>query len=159
MRLTYEDALKRVKKEGLDVGIFNTYRFALENGFPTFYFPDEYIIEIRDEVDVKNWLSLWPSQKDIYTQTGHHLDYAINGSYPECVKRMKQFLKSWKQRGLPDGDREEIIFEATIRYLDKLKEKNYEFAKKNFKFILDSNGSKLADEILNNFESNRKFQI
>lgn len=86
---------------------------------------------------VAEWLSMWPKQ----SQTG--LDYSVSGQLPECKKRMAKFLKDAGEFGLnPSPD---DITEATLRYLESQEERAWVYTKKAHKFILDTNGSELAE--------------
>jgi len=152
--------LKQVKEEGLDVGIAKTFLFAKSSGFPTDYFPEEYSFDIpagailneavpADFLD--SWLSLWPTKAQMTRAVGYPTPYAINGNKPECKKRMLMFLNEWNDRIGIECSLEEslrMITDATIAYLEEKEKQQYNFVKKNHKFIRDLNGSILAEYIL-----------
>lgn len=149
------------KRNGLDRGVAYTYLWARANGHATYYFPDGY--EILNEIPkssifdekldpdwVKEWIKLWPKQ----STTG--LSYAVSGSFPEVRKRFTKFLKGWSERfydmgvdDIPLEDKLDKIQEATERYLAAKEYHNWEYTKKNYKFIIDSNGSELEQWIRN----------
>lgn len=157
-----------VKKSGLDPGISFTYLFAKANGYPTTYFEYEYddifgdipvseiINEKLDPQWVKEWLKLWPTLSQIQ-RVRRVQEYSISGNAPEVKKRLNEFLKQFCERLEVDdcslSYKLDIIWRATEAYLKDLESKNYAFAKKNHKFIKDTNGSVLEDwcrRIINN---------
>lgn len=135
--------LKELSKQ-YDEGIVRTYFYALIEGYPTDYFPisgverKDITKQDWDQVWFEAWLELWPKQ----SETG--LSYAVSGNKPECKKRMITFLQDWHKRldGEPDLDR---ITEATKNYIEAQRGKNWQFTKKNHKFIQDTNGSVLEE--------------
>lgn len=81
---------------------------------------------------IKDWLLLWP--------TGIFNGYRVSGNSAEVTNRMSKFIKEH-----PEYDKD-IIFKATENYLSEKKKNNYQFIKKNSKFIKDADGSALEAE-------------
>jgi hypothetical protein len=81
---------------------------------------------------IDKWLELWPT---LLTPQ----NYRISGNRTEVINRMNKFLKEHDYS-------EEIIFEATKNYLTRKKNENYNFTKRNTKFIKDNDGSTLEQE-------------
>lgn len=139
---------------GLDPGLCKLYLYAVKNSISTEFFPPEFekafsddhqeegeyaFDETRFEAFMVKWLDLWPKKEE----TG--LEYHISGNGPECRKRMRAFIKNYKQRF---GERQKFlyicirVYEATKEYLES-KKMDYSFTKKNVKFIQDNDGSVL----------------
>lgn len=154
--------VKKLARWGeLSPEIAYTYLYARSNNYPTHYFPinpddQEKLDEIpknaifneKLEPDwVKEWIKLWPAPKD----TG--LDYSVSGAFPDCRKRFTQFLKQWNERvgdccdDPPLEDKLDLIESATKAYLKFKEDQGWAYTKKNFKFIIDSNGSELEQWI------------
>lgn len=98
---------------------------------------DNVLKSTKKEVNafILEWLELWPK----------HLlpgDYRVSGNTMAVHKRMNVFLKSFKHFD------QDLIMEATKRYLDKKQKENWNFTKKNVKFIYDEEGSTLEQECL-----------
>lgn len=147
-----------VKRNDLSPEICYTYLFARANGHPTYYFPDGYdaldaapkssiFNEKLDPEWVKGWIKLWPTQKET------NLDYAVSGAYPNCMKQFTKFLKEWNDRvgdcceDLSLEDKLDLIEESTKAYLKFREDRNWEYTKKNHKFIIDTKGSELEQWI------------
>jgi|688.fasta_scaffold401225_4 hypothetical protein len=81
---------------------------------------------------IDKWLDLWPT---LITPQ----NYRISGNKTEVINRMNKFIKEYDYS--PD-----VIFEATKKYLNRKKAENYNFTKKNTKFIKDTDGSILEQE-------------
>ena len=95
---------------------------------------------------VKEWALKWP--KPVATV---HWGYAVSGNGPDCIKRFSQFFLQINDRfedieefqDLDEDSWWKLINDATDRYLEHQETQNWEFTKKNFKFVLDENGSVL----------------
>lgn len=88
---------------------------------------------IGEELEwVKDWIKLWP------TNLEKQIGYSVSGNSESCTVRMKKFLA--KQ----DFDKE-TIFEATKLYLKNQELNDWQFTKKNYKFISDIKSSTLED--------------
>jgi len=82
---------------------------------------------------IKEWLSLWPT---MLLPNG----YRVSGNSLECKKRMVRFQKIF-----PQYDKD-IIIQATTNYLTRQEHYNWQYTKKNSKFIFDSETSTLEQE-------------
>ena len=99
----------------------------------------------KDDVNVwiDEWLALFPT--DLMSKG--ILTYSVSGNKAACITRMKRFLREHKNYD------KEIIMKATQRYLDYQKQKNWQYTKKNSKFIYDNDGSILeqfCEDVVNN---------
>jgi hypothetical protein len=83
---------------------------------------------------IKEWLNLWP--KEILH------GYRVSGNSLQVIKKMKTFCKEFPEYN------KDIIFKATNNYLQRKKNENWEFTKKNSKFIFDIDGSTLEQECI-----------
>jgi hypothetical protein len=98
---------------------------------------DKVLTSTKKEINafIAEWLELWPK----------HLlpgNYRISGNTIQVHKRMNTFLKNFKHFD------QEIIMEATKKYLSKKEKENWVYTKKNVKFIYDEEGSTLEQECL-----------
>lgn len=150
-------SLKKAAKDGYDPLILQTYFYAQTLKAEVDFFPDwvhEYQIKgsLTNDVIPKEWIAQWvakwPTPGQL-AQRGIHLNYSVSGNRPECIKRMQSFFKQFDEY-VYEADVEEkmrLVDEATDRYLEK-KWDDPDYWKKNHKFILDENGSVLAEYIL-----------
>lgn len=137
---------QRLRKQYADLhglGYVNTYFTAVLERVDTYFFPIQLDVKREDLINedvswVADWLKLWPKQ----SKTG--LNYAVSGQLPECKSRMAKLLKQIEEYGLQDVTQEKI-FDATKRYLSSQEDKSWVYTKKAHKFILDNDGSQLAD--------------
>lgn len=158
--------VRQATKMGLDPGTSYTFLFAKGKGFPIHYFPSEYeeILEIipknqifDEKLDpnwVNRWMKLWPTMGQVLKE-GYQLDYAISGHAPEVRKRMKKFVGPGpegfcERMGISEDDCDleyklDIIWKATEAYIEHLRNTEYQFPKKNHKFIIDNGGSILEE--------------
>lgn len=143
------------KYPNLDRGIIETYLFARQKGYTRDFFPEEYhflenvsmAAAMGTTID-KEWMARWISKWPPPSVTG--LDYSISGNTAACVRNMKRFLKDFNQVFGVDMTLEEqmeIIDRATDEYLEKQEYDDWQYTKKNAKFIMDSNGSVLETYI------------
>jgi len=91
----------------------------------------ELIGEQSDTEDpFKEWLNLWP--KNLLNILG----YTVSGNSNNCMIKLKKFMKD-------TGYNWETIMKATKLYLEHQENKNWEYTKKNYKFISDRDSSTL----------------
>lgn len=153
--MKFSSRARKIIKASVNPGITSTYLFAVANGFETDFFPPDFQIDIPkshitvdtvDEEYIREWVKQWPSPSFV-RKDGGFLNYSISGNLPECRKRMAKFLKFWDEYVTSSQDPYDLISQATEKYLEQQRANNWEFTKKNFKFILDSDGSVLSQVI------------
>lgn len=129
--------------ETLGKSYVNVYEFALKQGdFDMSIFPHQLDLKtpkISKEF-IQRWAAMWPKQK----ATG--LDYPINSAVPICEARFTQLIKKWNDFVEAEFSEDAIIL-ATREYLRKQENNNWAMTKKSHKFIMDENGSMLAQMI------------
>lgn len=96
------------------------------------------IIPLFKKTNCKDWIDKW---LDLWPTSLTPQKYRISGNRAEVINRMNKFIKEHDYS-------EEIIFQATKNYLNIRKLENYNFTKKNTKFIKDIDGSVLEQECL-----------
>lgn len=145
--------------EDYDPGIAKTYLFALYHDYPTHYFPfqldfpkTQIVKETLDKAWVKQWVAKWPKQ----SETG--LPYSISGNFQQCLKRFQTYFTQ-DRPFMSDENRFELIDRATDAYIERLRNRGFEYAKKNLKFIYDEHGSTLEGEIEKLFSEPEKKRL
>lgn len=102
---------------------------------------DEYFLTdkgkafLKDNSDfnwIYDWLKLWP------TNLKKQIGYTVSGNTDAVFNRMKRFQARF-------GYSPTTIIKATQKYLKEQENANWEYTKKNSKFILDKDGSLLED--------------
>lgn len=132
--------------EDLGLGYVAVYEFAKKRGdFDMSIFPvqiDAAATKITAAFVAKYRL-LWPKQ----AETG--LPYSVTSPTSIIQQRFNQLLKNWDD--LIDQEfNEELILDATRRYLGRQRQNNWLMTKKSHKFVWDENGSLIAEFINNN---------
>jgi len=135
--------LRKKLAESHDLKYVNLYFYAVIEGCDTSFFPTQFDVKRKDLITediswVPDWLKLWPKRG----KTG--LNYDVSAQLPQCKLRMTKLLKELDEHGIEDITVEKI-FEATSRYLKHQEEKEWLYTKKAHKFILDNDGSVLAE--------------
>lgn len=146
---------KLVTESGLNEDHCYLYALARAMKIDTMLFPESFHRVFKDLSDseilqgkyddsfVSDWVKLWPTE----AQTG--LPYRVSGSEFDCKKKFLTFFKLWPKKfpEMKDYTHEEIVklvMEVTVEYLQDREDNNWEFCKKNYKFIDDRDGSMLA---------------
>jgi hypothetical protein len=89
---------------------------------------------------LEEWLSLWPTK--LIIPLNSYGSYRVSGNTTQCKSRMIKFRKQYPQFS------DEEILQATKNYIDRKQRENWEYVKKNVKFIYDRNTSELYNELI-----------
>ena len=169
----------------MELPTIKAYLFSRYVGSPTHWFPDEYAIldevpmnmivdEKLDPEWVKHWMAKWPTQSDVFKQTGVRYPYSFSGNSKQVRKKLKDFIRDFDERfsryvqePTAIKDKAETIDKATDLYLAERKAAGWEFTRKNHLFIEhESKGSLLEDYCVRVLEGDgeapkkkRSFQI
>lgn len=134
-------------------GIVETFLYAKKKGFPLDYFPiqvempkSQISTETIDKEFLTQWVAKWPTPSQM-RRDGANVGYSVSGNMPTCRKRFQQFLSQWDDFVSENSDPYDLINRATDLYLERQRENGWAMTKKNFKFILDVNGSVLSQMI------------